>query len=87
MKSAKAINNLALAGEASYLMARANNGIGRYDFSMNKLIQAETFYDSARYYNYMGRVYETMGDLNDKFGNYELAIQNLQESLDLKNKE
>ena len=62
-------------------MARANNGIGRYDFSMNKLIQAETFYDSARYYNYMGRVYETMGDLNDKFGNYELAIQNLQESL------
>ena len=84
LKSAKAINNLALAGEASYLMARANNGIGRYDFSMNKLIQAETFYDSARYYNYMGRVYETMGDLNDKFGNYELAIQNLQESLDLK---
>lgn len=84
LKSAKEINDLALAGEASYLMARANNGIGRYDFSMNKLIQAETFYDSARYYNYMGRVYETMGDLNDKFGNYELAIKNLQESLDLK---
>ena len=25
-----------------------------------------------------------MGDLNDKFGNYELAIKNLQKSLDLK---
>ena len=35
---------------------------------------------------YKGRVYETMGDLNDKFGNYELAIKNLKESLALKTK-
>ena len=86
LKSSKGINDLVLSGEASYLMARANNGIGRYDFSMNKLIQAEKFYESAKYYNYKGRVYETMGDLNDKFGNYELAIKNLKESLALKTK-
>lgn len=84
LKYSKEINEYVLCGEISYLMARANNGIGRYDFSMNKLILAEKFYDSAQFNKYRGRVYETMGDLNDKFGNYELAIDNLQKSLDLK---
>ena len=84
LKYSKQLNENVLCGEVSYLMARANNGIGRYDFSMNKLIIAEKFYDSAQFNKYRGRVYETMGDLNDKFGNYELAIENLQKSLELK---
>ena len=70
--------------EASYLQARVYNGLGQYDWSMKKLIKAEKHYDSIGYKDYLGRVYETMGDLNDKFGNYELAIKNLNKSLDLK---
>ena len=83
---AKKLNEKQDEAEINQILARVYNGKGQYDVSMKLLLRAQQQFNNANQKSLLGRVYETMGDINDKFGNTKLAIEYLNKSISIKKK-
>ena len=57
---------------------------GNYEHSMNLLLKAKTIFEKENFSIGIGRVYETIGDINDIFGDYNSALENLTNSVKIK---
>ena len=65
-------------------MARTSNGRGNYEHSMNLLLKAKTILEKENFSIGIGKTYETIGDINDIFGDYNSALENLTNSVKIK---